>query len=115
MGSALDYGVWLANEPHAARPLIGRPVRQRAGAQMLSWSHMRKQPNGTFGKNPGAIGQGAAGPGASTADDAEPGRRPKPVRAGYSCCWWLWPSQGGVDFLSGPIDPGEYDRADLTP
>src|SRR5258708_27922096 len=82
MGSALDYGVWLANEPHAARPLIGRPVRQRAGAQMLSWSHMRKQPNGTFGKNPGAIGQGAAGPGASTADDAEPGRRPKPVRRG---------------------------------
>jgi hypothetical protein len=47
---------------------------------MLSWSHMRKLPNGTFGKNPGAIGQGAAGPGASTADDAEPGRRPKPVR-----------------------------------
>jgi hypothetical protein len=43
---------------------------------------MRKQPNGTFGKNPGAIGQGAAGPGASTADDAAPGRRPKPVRRG---------------------------------
>src|SRR5258708_35726343 len=79
MGSALDYGVWLANEPHAARPLIGRPVRQRAGAQMLSWSHMRKQPNGTFGKNPGAIGQGAAGAGTPPPPGGQAGRPPQPA------------------------------------
>ena len=42
-------------EPNAAPAFARQASTQRAGVQMLSWSHMRKQPNGIPGKKPRVI------------------------------------------------------------